>query len=69
MTIGKEYQLFLVEFGKPDMSNYFNFGSQQAPMFVIAKSYDEAANKAMNELEINPPISNSKFDQQVYPTV
>ena len=41
-------KLFIVEFGKPDMGNYISFGGGgQCPLFVMARTYDEAANKAM----------------------
>lgn len=45
-------KLFIVEFGNPDTGNYISFGSSQKPLFVIAKNYDEAAEKATNWIEV-----------------
>lgn len=44
-------KLFVVEFGQPDLGNYISFGGKQKPLFVMAKNYNEAAEKAMTFAE------------------
>lgn len=45
----RDSKLFYVEFGEPETPGYYGGGSsKQKPLYVIAKSYDEAAKKAMN---------------------
>jgi hypothetical protein len=45
-------KLFIVEFGEPSMPNFmsFRFGGPK-PIYVVAKDYNEAANKAMLYME------------------
>jgi len=42
--------LFLVEFGEPQVGFAFNFGNQ-SPIYVVAKDYNEAAEKALAYVE------------------
>ena len=47
-----EKKLFIVEFGEPTMPNFMNFRfGGPKPIYVIAKDYNEAANKAMLYME------------------
>jgi hypothetical protein len=44
--------LFYVEFGEPRLRGLsFTFGGSQAPVFVVAKDYNEAAEKALAYVE------------------
>lgn len=49
MQIEKDAKLFVVQFGKPDTGGWISIGSSNGltDLFVIAKSYDEAAQKAL----------------------
>lgn len=48
MKVEYNNKLFIVEFGKPDMGSYISFGGGgQRPLYVIAKTYDEAAQKGL----------------------
>lgn len=52
MKIDKDSKLFYVEFGEPETPGYYGGGSsKQKPLYIIAKSYDEAAKKAMNYVD------------------
>lgn len=63
MNLTSEHKLFIVEFGKPDVGGYnlyMPINTLNTPVYVIAKSYDEAASKAIffkeAELEKNPSV-------------
>lgn len=58
------YKIFLVEFGKPDLSNFVSFGRGQDPVFVLAKDYNEASKKALlfAEERLKTQKSNSILD-------
>jgi hypothetical protein len=49
MNIESGSKLFVVQFGKPDTGGWISMGSSNGltDLFVIAKSYDEAAQKAL----------------------
>lgn len=53
MLINKNSKLFYVEFGEPDFEGFSIFTGKytQLPLFVIAKSYDEAVSKALLHVE------------------
>ena len=57
-------KIFLVEFGKPDLSSYGSFGQKQDPVFVLAKNFDEASQKAFlyAENRLNNEKSKSILD-------
>ena len=59
-----DLKIFLVEFGKPDLSSYVSFGQKQDPVFVVAKSFDEASQKAFvyAENRLNNEKSKSILD-------
>lgn len=47
MKIRNDHKLFIVEFGKPDSpGSYSSYGTKS--LYVIAKTYDEAAAKGMD---------------------
>lgn len=46
----KDKKLFIVEFGAPDVIHSWSV-CKQDPVFVVAKDYNEAANKAMMYIE------------------
>ena len=48
-------KLYVVEFGRPSGNDNWIIisGSNQGPVFVVARSYDEAATKALNYVEEN----------------
>jgi hypothetical protein len=55
-------KIFLVEFGKPDLSHFIGFGNNQDYVFVIAETYDDAAQKALLFAENNTRKSESIID-------
>jgi len=59
-----DLKIFLVEFGKPDLGSYVSFGQKQDPVFVVAKSFDEASQKAFvyAENRLNNEKSKSILD-------
>jgi hypothetical protein len=47
-----EKKLFIVEFGEPKLPNFTNFRSSNLkPIYVIARDFNEAANKAVLYME------------------
>lgn len=56
----EEKKLFLVEFGEPDIAyNKFSMNYEPA-IFVIARDYNEAANKAMIYIESKQKTEESR---------
>lgn len=55
----EEKKLFIVEFGEPDVIGGFWSGCHhsQSPLFVVAKDYNEAANKALAYVEYKKTIT------------
>jgi hypothetical protein len=55
----EEKKLFIVEFGEPELNGGFWAGSycRQSPIFVVAKDYNEAADKAMAYVEYKKTIT------------
>lgn len=51
MKVEKDSKLYIVTFGKLDIPGWFSFGNGQKPVHVIAKSYDEAVEKATMYVE------------------
>jgi len=49
----KDKKLYYVEFGEPRLRGMmsFGFGSGQSPIFVVARDYNEAAEKALAYVE------------------
>lgn len=48
-------QIYIVEFGKTDRLGWVSFGvGGQEPLYVIANSYDDAANKAKQYIDTIP---------------
>jgi hypothetical protein len=48
-------KLYVVEFGRPSGNDNWIVisGSRQGPVYVVARTYDEAAQKAIDYLEAN----------------
>lgn len=53
-------KLFLVEFGKPSVGNVVYYGNKQDSLFVIAKGYDDAEQKALRHIELKMEGEKSK---------
>lgn len=52
MKIQETHKLFIVGFGEPQGdSGWITIGGSNKPVYVIAKDYNEAANKAMEWAE------------------
>lgn len=51
MKLSQEHKLFIVEFGKPDVGSFSFYTPAHAPIYIIAKSYDDAASKATVYIE------------------
>ena len=60
----KDLKLYIVEFGKPELGGMSFFGSRgPSPVFVMAKSYDEAEHKAMAYMASKPSDKKSVIDR------
>ena len=58
MKVEKDSKLFYVEFGEPETPGYYggSGSSRQKPLYVIARTYDEAAKKAMSYVEFQQDV-------------